>query len=200
MQPFATTFARNGYTAVTFDFPGHGRNPKPLTGSITDENGATRVLVAEMARVAAFARPLGDGRFAVLGHSMASDIVVRFTRSRSDVAGQSMRKSLCSSPRVPLIVSMLIGTLSYFLADEWLTRGPGSARGGYFVSKLAFVISIGIAVGLDFARLFFLLMIVPVIVFVLLIYGVFSTGAVAAPVRRWWRGSRAPSPSPGRPP
>jgi dienelactone hydrolase len=86
MRSFALTLARNGYIAVTFDFPGHGRNPEPLTGNITDINGATQVLVAATARVAGFARGLGDGRLAVLGHSMASDIVVRFAQSTPDVA------------------------------------------------------------------------------------------------------------------
>ena len=86
MQAFAVTLARNGYTAVTFDFAGHGRNPAPLTGSITEETGATRTLVAEVAQVAAYARGLGDGRLAVLGHSMASDIIVRFAQKTPDVA------------------------------------------------------------------------------------------------------------------
>jgi dienelactone hydrolase len=86
MQSFALTCARNGYIAVTFDFPGHGRNPRPLTGSITEENGATRALVASLQSVAAYARPLGDGRLAVLGHSMASDIVIRYAQSHPDVA------------------------------------------------------------------------------------------------------------------
>ena len=85
MQSFALTFARNGYSAMTFDFPGHGRNPIPLTGSITDPNGATRTLVASLTRVAAVARASGDGRLAVLGHSMASDIVVRFAEATPDV-------------------------------------------------------------------------------------------------------------------
>ncbi|MBP0614129.1 alpha/beta hydrolase [Jiella mangrovi] len=86
MQSFALTFARNGYVAVTFDFLGHGRNPRPLGGSITEEDGATRALVDETAEVAAFARTLGDGRLAVLGHSMASDVVVRFAEAEPDVA------------------------------------------------------------------------------------------------------------------
>lgn len=77
MVPFATTFARNGLTAVTFDFLGHGLDPRPLTGSITETVGATRALVDQTRRMADFARTLGDGRLALLGHSMASDIVVR---------------------------------------------------------------------------------------------------------------------------
>jgi dienelactone hydrolase len=85
MQSFALTFARNGYAAMTFDFPGHGRNPAPLTGSITDANGATRTLLDSLTRVARVARDYGDGRLAVLGHSMASDIVVRFAQESPQV-------------------------------------------------------------------------------------------------------------------
>lgn len=86
MQSFALAFARNGYVAVTFDFAGHGRNPSPLTGSITDAGGATRTLLADLARVTAYARGLGDGRLALLGHSMASDIVVRYAEANPGVA------------------------------------------------------------------------------------------------------------------
>jgi pimeloyl-ACP methyl ester carboxylesterase len=86
MQPFAVTFARAGYIAVTFDFLGHGRNPRPLGGSITEIDGATRWLAGQTAEVIAFARPLGDGRLAVLGHSMASDIVVRVAQADPDIA------------------------------------------------------------------------------------------------------------------
>ncbi len=85
MQSFALTFARNGYIAVTFDFPGHGRNSRPLTGSINEANGATQTLLASLRAVGRYARGLGDGRLAVLGHSMASDVVVRYAESEPDV-------------------------------------------------------------------------------------------------------------------
>lgn len=406
MQSFALTFARNGYIAVTFDFAGHGRNPKPLTGSITDASGATQTLLAELGRVAAVARGLGDGRLAVLGHSMASDVVVRYGEANPAVAAtiavsmfspavtaaapgnllvivgdwesmlkqealrvvalaiapreatpgvtygdvatgtgrraafsayvehasvlfseDSMREALAwldqtfattrteppaldgrgpwimlllaavvllarplatllprlcepgvgaglgwrrlvapllipmvatplllrvlpthflpvlvgdylaahfalyglvtalclvwtrggwarrpSRPpsvaafaaatlavlafgfiglvwpinsfvtsfvpgpeRAVLVAAMLVGTLLFFLSDEWMTRGAGAARGAYVASKLAFLVSLAFAVGLDFQRLFFLIIIVPVIVLSFLVYGLFST-------------------------
>ena len=86
MQPFAATFARNGYIAVTFDFAGHGRNRMALGGSLVEIDGATQALVDETARVADHVRDFGDGRLAVLGHSMASDIVVRFAQRSPGVS------------------------------------------------------------------------------------------------------------------
>jgi len=86
MQSFALTFARNGYVAVTFDFAGHGRNSVPLIGSITQETGPTQTLVGELDLVSRFATALGDGRLAVLGHSMASDIVVRYAEGDPQVS------------------------------------------------------------------------------------------------------------------
>ena len=79
MRSFSLTLAQNGYVAVAFDFRGHGRNPRPLTGDVTAETGATATLLGELARVTDFARahPAADGRVALVGHSMASDIVVR---------------------------------------------------------------------------------------------------------------------------
>jgi len=419
MQSFALALAQGGYVAVTFDFAGHGRNPAPLTGSITEVSGATRTLVAETATVAAFARGLGDGRLAVLGHSMASDIIVRFAQETPDVAAtiavsmfspavtadsprnllvivgdwegmlktealrvvgmrsapdapqagvtygdplqgtarrtafspqvehvgvlysrDSLRESLqwldtsfaiqridspvpiarggwillllagvvllarplstllpivASTPvgaglswrrlwpallipmlatplllrvlpthflpvlvgdylaahfamyglltaacllwqrshrapgagartnrtalmaaalaliafgfigivwpinafvtafvpgpeRIVLVLAMLVGTLAFFLSDELLTRGSGAARGAYVASKFAFVISLGIAVALDFERLFFLLIIVPVIVLFFIVYGLFSAWAYRRTNHPWVAG------------
>lgn len=86
MQSFALAFARNGYTAITFDFAGHGRNPAAMSGDVNLIEGATRRLLQDVSKVAAKAREKGDGRIAVLGHSMASDIVVRFAESDPTVA------------------------------------------------------------------------------------------------------------------
>jgi dienelactone hydrolase len=88
MEPFAITLARNGYTAVSFDFLGHGDNAEPLTGDITTVEGATQRLLDELDRVIGFARGLegAEGRVALLGHSMATDIVARRAVTGDDIA------------------------------------------------------------------------------------------------------------------
>jgi hypothetical protein len=82
--------------------------------------------------------------------------------------------------RIVLALVMLAGTLPYFAADEWMTRGQAAARGAYAASKLAFLASLSIAIGLDFERLFFLVIIVPVIVLFFAVYGLFSRWAYQA--------------------
>ncbi|MBF9029377.1 alpha/beta fold hydrolase [Rhodobacterales bacterium HKCCE3408] len=79
MAPIQLTLARAGYITVSFDFEGHGRNPQPMRGDVNDIDGTTQFLLDEMARVTDAAMELegSDGRLALVGHSMASDLVVR---------------------------------------------------------------------------------------------------------------------------
>ncbi len=79
MEAYALTLARAGYVAVSFDFEGHGRNPTPMSGDVTRIDGTTQLLIREIGRVtdAVLALPSVDGQIALLGHSMASDIIVR---------------------------------------------------------------------------------------------------------------------------
>lgn len=83
MKPFAVTLARAGYRAVTFDYLGHGRNREPLRGDVTVVEGATQFLLRQTRRVvdAVLALPGSSDDLAILGHSMASDIVVRYAQS-----------------------------------------------------------------------------------------------------------------------
>ena len=111
MQPFATTLARNGFIAITFDFPGHGRNAVPMRGGLADQDESLRTLLASMAQMGSFARGLasadgGDGRYAVVGHSMASDIVVRHAQAHAEVQA---RNNACRSlrKRRPSAVGMI---------------------------------------------------------------------------------------------
>lgn len=125
MQPFAMTLARAGYVAVTFDFLGHGRNPQPMRGDITKETGITEALMAELGTVADYAQalPQTDGRLAVLGHSMASDIVVRYAQSSPDVTATIAvslfsKTATATSPRNLLVI---VGALEpAMLRDEGL--------------------------------------------------------------------------------
>jgi hypothetical protein len=79
-----------------------------------------------------------------------------------------------SPARIPLFLAVLAGTLPCVLADEWLTRGRGVRRGGYAWTKVLLLVSLGIAVALDFEALFFLLIIVPLVVAFFVVHGVWS--------------------------
>jgi pimeloyl-ACP methyl ester carboxylesterase len=115
MQPFAETLARNGYIAVTFDFLGHGRNPAPMHGDINEGLTITAALLEQLTDIAASARKLpgSDGRLAVLGHSMASDIVVRFAQAHPDVEA-TVAVSVFSpvvTPASPRNLLVIVGAL-----------------------------------------------------------------------------------------
>ena len=124
MDPFALTLAQAGYVVASFDFEGHGRNPRPMSGDVTSVEGTTQLLMNETARVAraALSHPRADGRLAYLGHSMASDIVVR--QALADPKGDAVvavsmfsQAVTATEPRNLLIVA---GALETWLADEAL--------------------------------------------------------------------------------
>ena len=79
MQAYTLTLAQSGYAVLAFDFEGHGRNPLPMSGDVNAIEGTTQRLVDETLRVLAYGRGLegvGPG-VALLGHSMATDIIAR---------------------------------------------------------------------------------------------------------------------------
>ena len=87
MQPMAMTLAHSGYTAVTFDFSGHGRNARPMRGGVKDMKESTRTLTAEIEEMTEFARGLSGGKpIALVGHSMAADLIAQFAMNRTDIA------------------------------------------------------------------------------------------------------------------
>ena len=79
MQGYALPLARAGYRVWSFDFQGHGRNPNPMTGDVTVIEGTTMRLVTQTRDVVASAREAEGwtGPVALLGHSMATDIIIR---------------------------------------------------------------------------------------------------------------------------
>lgn len=122
MQPIALTLARNGYIAVTFDFAGHGRNTEAMPGGVADLSRSTQALLAVIGQVVAFARALpgADSRLALVGHSMASDLVVAYAMTDPSVAATGAlslfgRDVTADSPKNLLVIdgawepSMLTG-------------------------------------------------------------------------------------------
>lgn len=87
MQAYALTLARSGYRVLTFDFEGHGRNPVPMSGDVSSPEGTTRKLMNQIGTVieAGKAR-FGVSEVALLGHSMATDVLARVEAEREDVA------------------------------------------------------------------------------------------------------------------
>ncbi|MEM1382678.1 MAG: alpha/beta fold hydrolase [Pseudomonadota bacterium] len=118
MGAYARTLARSGYVAVSFDFRGHGRNRAPLTASVIERDDATQSLLAELERVVAHARALpgATGEVALLGHSMASDIIVRKAAADPDIAAT-------------VAISMFSQAVSAE-APENLLMIPGAYEGG----------------------------------------------------------------------
>ena len=84
MQGYALPLARAGYRVYAFDFLGHGRHPDAMSGDVSSIDGTTRLLVEQVTQVLDAVG--GDTRpIALLGHSMATDILVRAAAARDDI-------------------------------------------------------------------------------------------------------------------
>lgn len=124
MEPYALTLAQAGYVVASFDFKGHGRNPVPMSGDVNSIDGTTRLLMEETARVAraALDHPRADGRLAYLGHSMASDVVIRqaFESPSADAVVAVSMFSQAVSPTEPRNLLAIAGAWETRLAQEAL--------------------------------------------------------------------------------
>lgn len=84
MQGYARPLARAGYRVFAFEFMGHGRHPVPMSGDVNLVDGTTRLLVEQASDVIG-ALAKDNEPYALRGHSMATDILVRVAASRKDV-------------------------------------------------------------------------------------------------------------------
>lgn len=78
MQAYSLHLAQAGYRVLAFDFEGHGRNPRPMSGDVSRVDGTTALLVEETRRVIEAAQTMVQTEpVSLLGHSMATDILAR---------------------------------------------------------------------------------------------------------------------------
>ncbi len=84
MQGYALPLAAAGYRVYAFDFLGHGRHTVPMSGDVNAIEGTTRLLMAQTADVIGAINPQGE-TVGLLGHSMATDILVRVAAERKDI-------------------------------------------------------------------------------------------------------------------
>lgn len=139
MRSIALTLAANGYRAVTFDFAGHGRNPTPLTGALMQEEGAFQTLLDELERVIAHTRSAFAAQpVFLLGHSMASDVVIRAGMRDTDIAGVAAISMFSDrvEPASPRNLLMVSGEWEGFLRENAMRHLPeggveGQTYGGY---------------------------------------------------------------------
>lgn len=89
MDQISVSLARQGFLVASLDLPGHGRNSVTLSPDITSLDGTTAQLVAVVEEVAEAIAQRGDtrGPISYVGHSMATDIVIRAAQARTDVGG-----------------------------------------------------------------------------------------------------------------
>lgn len=105
MEPIALHLAGRGYQVLTFDFLGHGQHPDPFSGALQDQEGAARVLIAQTLEVvqAATARYAGVSGFALVGHSMATNILIR--------VAQELEAETTGAPVATVGISMYAPTI-----------------------------------------------------------------------------------------
>ncbi|PZX15968.1 serine aminopeptidase S33 family [Palleronia aestuarii] len=137
MQTIAATLARSGFAAAAFDFHGHGRNPLPMRGDVTRLDGATADLVTQTreVRAALEGREGIGGSVSLLGHSMATDIVIRAAGEADDVAAvvaismYSDAVSPTSPPRLLIVSGAFEGRLREVALDRARLVAPDAEEG-----------------------------------------------------------------------
>tara|TARA_E500000178_G_scaffold336711_1_gene375062 strand:+ start:49678 stop:51168 length:1491 start_codon:yes stop_codon:yes gene_type:complete len=86
MRSLAVSLASAGHTTIRFDFLGHGKNGIPFSGNVRDINGPTIGFIAQLnAVIDHYKKKYKYSEVSLIGHSMASDIIIRSAKSRNDI-------------------------------------------------------------------------------------------------------------------
>jgi hypothetical protein len=99
MQAYGLVLAQAGYRVHMFDFEGHGAHPLPMSGDVTQIEGTTQRLMTQTIAVIDDVAD-GDSPVALLGHSMATDVLVRVAEV-SDQTGPLVLLSAFSQAVTP---------------------------------------------------------------------------------------------------
>jgi pimeloyl-ACP methyl ester carboxylesterase len=124
MQYISRDLARAGFTVAAFDFIGHGRSDRLLSPDVTRIEGTTLQLVAQTLRIVDAVRTAEGltGDMALVGHSMATDIIMRAAKERPEVAA-IVAVSMYSDLVSPTFPDRLL-----ILSGEWEGRLRAVAR------------------------------------------------------------------------
>lgn len=132
MQGYGLVLAQAGYQVYAFDFLGHGQHPAPMSGDVTAVDGTTRLLVEQTVQVIEAVR--GNGPVALVGHSMATDVLVR-AAAQTDGIGPLVLLATFSgavTPEFPDDMLMITGAweprLQGFAAEAVAEAAPGVRR------------------------------------------------------------------------
>ncbi len=148
MQGYALPLAQAGYRVYVFDFLGHGRHSVPMSGDVTAVDGTTRLLVEQTEAVIDAVAANGD-TFALLGHSMATDVLIRVSKRREAVTPMVLLSAFSeeidgeSPENLLLIVGALEAGLRDFaldvvrMVDADATEGETVSRGGVLRRAIA---------------------------------------------------------------
>ena len=137
MQAYGHDLARAGYRVWAFDFEGHGRHPRPMSGDVESIDGTTRLLIEQTRGVvdAAVTAERWQGKVALLGHSMATDIIIR-TATRDPRIGPVVAISAFSkavTATAPETLLLITGAwepgLRGFARDAVAMVDPGRGEG-----------------------------------------------------------------------
>lgn len=135
MQGYALPLAQAGYTVYAFDFEGHGRHPLPMSGDVSSLDGTTRLLMQQTRKVMDFAATRHPEPIALLGHSMATDVLVRVAAEDTRTGPMVLLSafSLAIDAAHPKDLLLITGAWEPGLTDFALEAadqvGPGAAPG-----------------------------------------------------------------------
>jgi len=127
MRGFALTLAKAGYVVASWDFDGHGANPRPWISSNLIGNAETALAEVQ-------AQGLVDvTRVAILGHSMGSGVALEFGQvhpeTKATIAISPVGRTV--TPQLPHNLLLMAGSLegSFVSSAQLLLEEAGGAGG-----------------------------------------------------------------------